>query len=139
MGRPRLFPSSTGWRRVLLVTAAAGVSTALAGILLAAMVSGWSAAASAAVAGGAVIGFSGLSLGLIDWADRHAPHLSIPLFMLGFGLKVAALAAALPFLAPGDWLRPGWAIGVGLAVLLTWQFAEIHSFTRMRISVEPGN
>lgn len=139
MGRPRLFPGSTGWRRVLLVTAAAGVSTALAGILLAAMVSGWSAAASAAVAGGAVIGFSGLSLGLIDWADRHAPHLSIPLFMLGFGLKVAALAATLPFLAPGDWLRPGWAIGVGLAVLLTWQFAEILSFTRMRISVEPGN
>lgn len=139
MPLPRLFPRSTGWRRVLLVTTTAGLSTTLLCAAIAALISGVAAAASAAVAGGGVVAFSFISLALIDWADRHAPHLAMPLFIVGFGLKVAALAVAIPFVRPGDWLQPSWAVGGGLAVLLVWQAAEILSFAKMRISVEPDS
>lgn len=135
---PQLFPRSTGWRRILLVTTTAGISTMLLCAATAVLIIGPAAAASAAIAAGSVIVFSFISLALIDWSDRHAPHLSIPLFMIGFGLKVAALAVAMPFVRPGDWLQTSWAIGAGLAVLLVWQAAEILSFARMRISVDPG-
>lgn len=137
MAAPKIFPRATGWRRVLLVTTAAGVVSALLAAALGALVNGAGAAASAGIGGGGVIAFSFLSLALIDWADRHASHLSIPLFMIGFVVKVAALAVFMPLVRPGDWLDPGWAIGSGVGVLLVWQAAEVLSFTKMRITVEP--
>lgn len=137
MATPKLFPRATGWRRVLLVTTTAGLGAALLTAAAALIVAGSSASASAGLGGGAVIAFSFISLALIDWADRHAPHLSIPLFMIGFGVKVAALAVILPLARPGEWLDPIWAVGSGVMVLLVWQAAEILSFARMRIPVEP--
>lgn len=137
MRSARLFRRSTGWRRVLLVTTTAGISTALLCAAIALLVSGPAAAASAAVAAGGVIAFSFLSLALIDWAERHAQHLAIPLFMVGFVIKIAALAVLLPLVQPGEWLQPGWAIASGVAVFLIWQVVEILSFSQMRISVTP--
>lgn len=137
MRSARLFRRSTGWRRVLLVTTTAGISTALLCAGIALLVSGPAAAASAAVAAGGVIAFSFLSLALIDWAERHAQHLAIPLFMVGFVIKIAALAVLLPLVQPGEWLQPGWAIASGVAVFLIWQVVEILSFSQMRISVTP--
>lgn len=122
---------------MLLVTTCAGVAAALLFSALAAVIGGASEAASAAAGGSAVLAFSAASLALIDWAERHAPHLAIPLFMLGFGVKVAGLAVALPLVRPGSWLEPAWTIAAGLIVLLVWQTAEILSFTKMRISVDP--
>lgn len=137
MAAPRLFPRSTGWRRVMLVTTSAGLASALLTAAVAALVAGPSGAASAAVGGGSVAAFSFVSLAVIDWAERHAPHLAIPLFMIGFGLKVVALAVLLPLVRPGDWLDPVWAVGAGVAVLLVWQTAEVLSFTKMRMTVDP--
>lgn len=138
MAAPTLFPRAVGWRRVLLVTTTAGVVTALLGVGLGALVSG-SAAASAGVGGGGALAFSFLSLALIDWADRHVPHLAIPLFMIGFGVKVAVLAVVVLLVRPGDWLDPGWGLGAAVVVVLVWQAAEIFSFTQMRISVQPDD
>ena len=136
---PKLFPHARGWRRVLLVTTTAGLCAAVVVTAVATVVSGTDAALSAGLGAGGVIVFSFFSLALIDWSDRRAPHLSIPLFMVGFGIKVAALAAALPFVPPGGWLQPEWAVGAGVAVLLVWQAAEILSFTKMRIPVAPNS
>src|SRR5690625_2425482 len=136
MAAPTLFPRAVGWRRVLLVTTTAGVVTALLVVGLGALVSG-SAAASAGVGGGGALAFSFLSLALIDWADRHVPHLAIPLFMIGFGVKVAVLAVVVLLVRPGDWLDPGWGLGAAVVVVLVWQCAEIFSFSHMRISVQP--
>ncbi|MGO1193754.1 MAG: hypothetical protein ACTMHH_07760 [Nesterenkonia sp.] len=137
MAALKLFPRATGWRRVLLVTTAAGAAAALAALAVSTLVSGSPAAASAAVGGGGALAFSFLSLALIDWADRHAPHLAIPLFMIGFGVKVAVLAVVVLLVRPGDWLDPGWAVGSCVVVVLVWQAAEILSFSKMRISVQP--
>lgn len=137
MAALKLFPRATGWRRVLLVTTAAGAAAALAALAVSTLVGGSPAAASAAVGGGGALAFSFLSLALIDWADRHAPHLAIPLFMIGFGVKVAVLAVVVLLVRPGDWLDPGWAVGSCVVVVLVWQAAEILSFSKMRISVQP--
>ncbi|MBB3666789.1 hypothetical protein [Garicola koreensis] len=139
MGAPTLFPNATGWRRVLLVTTTAGVVTVLIAVGLGTLVSGSLAAASAGAGGGGTLAFSFLSLALIDWADRHAPHLAIPLFMIGFGIKVAVLAVVVLLVRPGDWLDSGWALGAGVVVVLVWQAAEILSFSQMRISVQPDD
>lgn len=137
MAAPTLFPRATGWRRVLLVTSTVGMITALMALGIGALVSGSMAAASAGLGGGGALVFSFLSLALIDWADRHAPHLAIPLFMIGFSVKVAVLAVVVLLARPGDWLDPGWALGSGVAVVLAWQTAEILSFSKMRILVQP--
>ncbi|GFZ94461.1 hypothetical protein [Nesterenkonia alkaliphila] len=126
---------TTGWRRVLMTTTAAGLICLAASTALAALVSGAAAAASAAAAGGLVVVLSFLSLGLIDWAERHRPQLAIPLFMIGFALKLAVLAMVLPAVRVGDWLDGAWALGAGTAVLLVWQVAEVMSFAKMRLAV----
>lgn len=126
-----------GWRRVLIVTTAAGLGTLGLVTAGAAAFQGAAGAVSAAAGGGVVVVLSFLSLALIDWAETHRPQLSIPLFMMGFGLKIAALALVMPFVQPGDWLQPAWALGAGIAVLLVWQVAEVLSFAKMRLAVEP--
>ncbi|NDK30324.1 hypothetical protein [Nesterenkonia haasae] len=129
--------NGTAWRQVLIRTTAAGLSTL--GIVTAAagLFQGTAAAVSAAAGGGLVVVLSFLSLALIDWAERHRPHLSIPLFMVGFGVKITALALLMPFVQPGDWLSPVWALAAGIAVLLVWQVVEVLSFAKMRLAVEP--
>jgi hypothetical protein len=129
--------STAGWREVLTRTTVAGLGTLGLVTGFAALVHGTDAAASAAAGGGLVVVLSFMSLALIDWAERHRPHLSIPLFMMGFGVKIVALALALPLVQPGEWLYPEWALGAGIAVLLVWQIAEVLSFSRMRLAVEP--
>ncbi|TLP94983.1 hypothetical protein FEF26_11045 [Nesterenkonia salmonea] len=129
--------TGTGWRQVLVRTTAAGVATLVAVTVTALLFQGSPAAVSAAAGGGIVVVLSFLSLALIDWAERHRPHLSIPLFMMGFGVKIAALALVMPFVQPGDWLSPAWALAAGIAVLLVWQVAEVLSFAKMRLAVEP--
>lgn len=131
--------TGNGWRRVLITTTAAGLLVLVLASAVAAVVHGAAAAASAASGGGLVILLSFLSLALIDWAERHRPRLAIPLFMVGFGLKVVTLALVLPFVRPGDWLHPGWALGSGIAVLVVWQVAEVWTFSTMRITVEPAS
>lgn len=126
-----------GWRRVLMTTTTAALLALVLASFIAALVHGAAAAASAAAGGGLVVVLSFLSLALIDWADRHRPRLAIPLFMIGFAVKVAALALVMPFLRPGDWLQPAWALGAGITVLLLWQVVEVWTFTKMRITVHP--
>lgn len=130
--------SGTGWRQVMIRTTTAGLATLAAAALGAAIFEGAAGAASAAAGGGLVIVLSFMSLALIDWAERHRPHLSIPLFMMGFGLKIAALALVMPFVQPESWLNTAWALGAGIGVLLVWQTAEVLSFARMRLAVEPN-
>ncbi|WP_150460169.1 hypothetical protein [Nesterenkonia ebinurensis] len=126
---------STGWRRVLMTTTSAGLVCLGLGTTAAALVSGAEAAASAAAAGGLVVILSFLSLALIDWAERNRPQLAIPLFMIGFALKLAVLALVLPMVRVGEWLDPAWALGTGVAVLLVWQIVEVMSFAKMRLAV----
>lgn len=128
-----------GWRQVLITTTTAALVMLLVAVVAAAVITGFEAALSAAAGGGIVVVLSFLSLGLIDWADRHRPQLAIPLFMVGFGIKVAVLAVAIPLVQPGQWLHPAWALGTGIAVLILWQVAEVWSFRRMRLIVEPAN
>ncbi|TLP75340.1 hypothetical protein [Nesterenkonia sphaerica] len=129
--------SSSGWRAVLVSTTQAGLLTWGLATGAAALIHGGEAAASAAAGGGLVLVLSFLSLALIDWAERHRPHLAIPLFMMGFGIKIVVLALAMPLVQPGQWLHPGWALGSGIAVLLVWQIVEVLSFARMRLAIEP--
>lgn len=128
-----------GWRQVLIITTAVGLLTLVLVAVTAAVISGIDAAISAAAGGGIVVVLSFLSLGLIDWADRHRPQLAIPLFMMGFGIKVAVLAVTVPLVQPGQWLDPAWALGSGIAVLILWQVAEVWSFRSMRLPVEPAH
>ena len=129
--------SSSGWRAVLVRTTQAGLLTWGLATGAAVLIHGGEAAASAAAGGGLVLVLSFLSLALIDWAERHRPHLAIPLFMMGFGIKIVVLALAMPLVQPGQWLHPGWALGSGIAVLLVWQIVEVLSFARMRLAIEP--
>lgn len=129
--------SGTGWRRVLITTTSVGVLAALLTTASGALLGGATAAVSAAAAAGIVLVLSFLSLALIDWADRRAPQLAIPLFMIGFAVKITGLALAMPFVQPGGWLEPAWAIGAGVAVLLVWHVTEVLSFTKIRVTVDP--
>lgn len=127
-----------GWRQVLITTTTSSVIALVLAAGAAVVISGVDAGLSAAAGGGLVVVLSFLSLALIDWADRHRPQWAIPLFMIGFGTKVAVLAVAIPLVQPGDWLHPAWALGTGIAVLILWQVAEVWSFRRMRLTVEPA-
>lgn len=134
----RLYPNAAGWRRVLLVTTTAGLGTACVTGAAGAVFGGWPAAASAVIGGLGVVIFCFISLALIDWSDRHAPRMAMPLFMVAFGLKVAGLAVVVTFVQPAAWMQPGWSVASSIAVLIVWQAAEIASFAQMRMSVDPS-
>lgn len=133
----KVFPRTTGWRRVLISTTAAGLGAVALLSAIAALIGGSEAAYSAAAGGGAVVVLSAISLAIIDVCERRAPHLTMAMFMLGFCLKIAALAMLLPLMDTSQWLQPAWALGAGIGVLVLWQTVEIMTFARLRVTVEP--
>ncbi|WP_261624889.1 hypothetical protein [Nesterenkonia marinintestina] len=127
----------TGWRLVLLWAMTAGTLATAAAAGLGLVVGGDQSAMSAAAGGGAVVVLSGLTLLLVDLAERHVPQLSIAAFFLGFLLKVAAFLLAFSVPEPPSWAEPAWAVCTGVAVLVIWQIAQVRAFARMRLTVVP--
>ncbi|GAA1178278.1 MULTISPECIES: ATP synthase subunit I [Nesterenkonia] len=133
----KLFPRATGWRRVLLVSLAAGVSATLLAALAGLAVAGADAALSASLGGMIVVVFSALSLLLVDIAERVVPAQAITAFMLGFAVKIILLAVVLTSVPAPGWIVPGWTLFPAAGVVVVWQIAEITAFMRMRIAVDP--
>lgn len=127
----------TGWRRVLLRALAAGAAATAAASGLGLMVGGTDAGISAAFGGGLVVVLSGLTLLLVDLAERHAPQLSIAAYFVGFMLKVAAFLLAFGMPEVPGWAEPAWAVCTAAAVLVIWQIAQVRAFSRMRLTVVP--
>lgn len=133
----KIFPRETGWRRVLTIAVLAGTGTTLLAAGLGLILQGGYAAASAAGGGAAIVILSGLTLLLVDWAERHRPEATILLFMIGFLVKLAGLALLLPVLNVPEWVEPNWAVITAAAVVIVWQAAEISAFVKLRFSVTP--
>ena len=137
MSRQRIFPRGTGWRRVLLVSLTAGVAVTGMAALLGLLLDGGAAAASALGGGAAVVVLSGVTLLLIDVAERRAPTLTITVFLLGFVVKLGLLAVMLASFPAPDWVMPAWAALTAAAVVIVWQAAEVIAFMGMRVTVDP--
>lgn len=127
----------TGWRRVLLRALSAGaVATGIAGVLGWALTDG-DAGLSALAGGAAVLVLAGLTLALVDAAERWAPQLSVTAFFLGFLLKVAAFVVVVSLPGRPAWVDPLWMGCAAIGVLVVWQIAQVRAFTRMRLGVAP--
>lgn len=134
----KMFPRASGWRRVLWISLCAGLATTAVVAMLGFLLDGPDGARSALLGGAAVIVFSALSLVLVDIADRLIPSQTITAFMLGFALKLAALAVLLSSVSAPDWIVPGWTVGAAAVVVLAWQAGEITAFLQMRTPLHPG-
>ncbi len=136
---PKVFPRATGWRRVLLVALASGCAVTAAAAVLGWLVTGGAAAASAVFGGLCVVVLSGITVALIDWSERHAPGLTVTVFMIGFVAKLVILGILLGAVETPAWIDPPWAGLTAVAVVVVWQVAEITAFMKMRVTVEPSD
>lgn len=128
----------TGWRIVLVWALCAGVLAAGLAAGLGLLLGGGDEALSAATGGVLVVVLSGVTLLLVDLAERYAPQLSIMVFFLGFLLKVGAFLLAFSLPEVPEWVDPAWAVCSGAVVLVIWQLAQVRAFARMRLTVVPN-
>ncbi len=133
----KVFPRSTGRRRILQATTAAGALATAAAAAAALLLDSGAAAASAGFGGGVVLVLSGASLWLIDRTERRAPHRTLAVFMLAFAGKLAVLAVLMSLVSAPGWVEPVWAVVTAAAVVVTVQTVQILTFGRLRLAVEP--
>lgn len=134
--RPRPRRQAT-WRTVLVSAVGLGTLVTLAAAGLGAMLSGTGAAAGASVGGGTAVVLTGISLLLVEITERRAPQLTLPVFMLGFAVKVSVLALVLMLVPSPEGLDAGWAVGAVASVVLVQQAAVVRGFASMRLAVSP--
>jgi len=137
VGRPATGVSTALARRLLLAGLLGGQLGLLASTVLAGLVRGGVAAASAAV--GAVIAVLFFSLGqavVLRYAEREGAVLLVAA-LASYGIRAAGLAGAVALYdgAGLDLLdRTATAAGM-VATVLLWTTAEVITFARMRIPV----
>lgn len=125
------------WRSVLIGAVVGGVLVTLGIAGLGALLSGTAAAVAAVTAGGAAVVLTGTSLLLVDLTERRAPQLILPVFMLGFAVKVSVLALVLMVAPRPEELHAGWAVGAVVAVVTVQQVAVVRGFATMRMVIAP--
>lgn len=124
------------WRPVLVLSSVVGAVVWVLAILVGWIAQGGPAAASAALGAGAVVVLSFIALLIIDWSQRRAPQLTIPLLMGSSIVRLGALLLVLLAFDDASWVRGEWTLFSAVAAVIAWQTAEILGFRRMRLGVQ---
>jgi ATP synthase protein I len=131
-GVPTSGPTNSLWLRILLRCLLVTVSALLVAVLVAFMLRGGSAAASAAFGYAVVALFFGVSLLIGHFVGRSNPSGALGIFVVTYAIKVVGFAAVLFFIGAPPWLDRAWFFGSAVGAVILWQVVEVAVFARAR-------
>jgi ATP synthase protein I len=112
----------------MVVTGAALLAVAV----VAYMMRGADAAASAVFGYAVVVLFFAVSLLIGHFVGRSNPSGALGIFIVTYAVKVVGFAAALFFIGAPQWLDRTWFFGSAVGAVVLWQLVEVAVFARAR-------
>lgn len=130
-------PRKGAWRRMLHIALSASLASLVVTSAAGALFAGFHEAASVVIGAGVVIILYAPSIAVVDFVDRRAPELTIPLYLIAFVVKFMVLGLLLAVVPVPVWLHAGWGAFSAVLTLVVWQAASIRVFRSMRLHIDP--
>lgn len=125
-------PTGSLWLRILLRCAAVTGSALVLAAVVALLMHGGSAVASAAFGYAIVALFFGVSLLIGHVVGRSNPSGALGIFIVTYAIKVVGFAAVLFVIGAPAWLDRPWFFGSAVGTVILWQMVEVAVFSRAR-------
>ena len=131
-GVPASGPTDSLWLRILLRCLVVTGSALLVAVLVAFLLQGMNAAASAAFGYAVVALFFGVSLLIGHFVGRSNPSGALGIFIVTYAIKVVGFAGVLFVIGTPAWLERAWFFGSAVGAVVLWQVVEVVVFSRSR-------
>lgn len=125
-------PTKSLWLHILLRCVAVTCVTLVVAAVVAFVLHGGGAAASAGFGYAVVVLFFGVSLLIGHFVGRSNPSGALGIFVVTYAIKVVGFAVALFYIGAPHWLDRTWFFGSAVGAVVLWQIVEIAVFARAR-------